>query len=88
MIDCGYVKGSKKQAAALIIDTDTVYVHEDIQVIKEENEWGNPVETYQYHEVQYTKDEYIKVMAEQNCELKKELTDMQLALCEVYEMLG
>ena len=36
----------------------------------------------------YTKDEYIKLMAEKNAELESQLTDTQLALCDVYEMIG
>jgi nicotinate phosphoribosyltransferase len=42
---------------------------------------------FSYNEVQYTKDEYIQLMAEENEKLNKELIDTQLALCEVYEML-
>ena len=38
--------------------------------------------------VQYTKDEYIKLMDEKNTELESQLTDTQLALCDVYEMIG
>lgn len=88
MIDCGYVTGSKEQAVELIVGIDTVYVHDDIQLLKKEDGHGNPVEVYQYHEVQYDKDEYIKVISEKNVSLEKQVTDTQLALCEVYEMLG
>ena len=65
MIDMGIVQGSSAQALPLIIGKDTVYVHTDIQEIEDSE--GNPV--WQYHEVQYDKDEYIRVMAEQNDEL-------------------
>lgn len=88
MIDCGYVTGSKEQAVELIVGIDTVYVHDDIQLLKKEDEQVNPVEVYQYHEVQYDKDEYIKVMSEKNSELENQLTDTQLALCDVYELIG
>lgn len=88
MIDCGYVTGSKEQAVELIVGIDTVYVHDDIQLLKKEDEQGNPVEVYQYHEVQYDKDEYIKVMSEKNSELENQLTDTLLALCDVYELIG
>ena len=88
MIDCGYVTGSKEQAVELIVGIDTVYVHDDIQLLKKKDEQGNPVEVYQYHEVQYDKDEYIKVMSEKNSELENQLTDTQLALCDVYELIG
>ena len=46
MIDCGYVTGSKEQAVELIVGIDTVYVHDDIQLLKKEDEQGNPVEVY------------------------------------------
>lgn len=88
MIDCGYVTGSKEQAVELIVGIDTVYVHDDIQLLKKEDEQGNPVEVYQYHEVQYDKDEYIKAMSEKNSELENQFTDTQLALCDVYELIG
>ena len=88
MIDCGYVAGSKEQAVELVVGIDTVYVHDDIQLLKKEDEQGNPVEVYQYHEVQYDKDEYIKVMSEKNSELENQLTDAQLALCDVYELIS
>ena len=88
MIDCGYVTGSKEQAVELIVGIDTVYVHDDIQLLKKEDEQGNPVEVYQYHEVQYDKDEYIKAMSEKNSELEEQLTDTRLALGDVYELIG
>ena len=69
MIDMGYVTGSKVQAEELIVGTDTVYVHADIQKLDETDDNGSPIELYKYHEIQYQKDEYIKLMAEQNKEL-------------------
>ena len=56
----GIVRGSAAQAVPLIIGKDTVYVHTDITPV--EGEEG----LFQYHEVQYEKDEYIKLMAEQS----------------------
>ena len=88
MIDCGYVTGSKEQAVELIVGIDTVYVHDDIQLLKKEDEHGNPIEVYQYHEVQYDKDEYIRIQAEKNASLEEQMTQTQVALCDVYEMLA
>lgn len=85
MKEIGYVTGSKAQAEELIVGTDTVYVHTDIQKLNEVDDNGNPIEIYRYHEVQYEKDEYIKLMAEQNKTLDQQLTDTQLALVEIYE---
>ncbi len=84
MIDVGIVQGSKEQAVGLVVGTDTVYVHSDIKPVETED--GS--EVYQYNEVQYTKDEYIRLLSEKNTSLEKEITSTQLALCDVYELLG
>ena len=41
-----------------------------------------------YDEVQYTKDEYIQMIAEKNETLERDLTDTQLAIAEIYESLA
>ena len=79
MKDMGIIQGSAAQAVPLIIGKDTVYVHTDITSV--EGEEG----LFQYHEVQYEKDEYIKLLSEKNDSLDQQLTDTQLALCEIYE---
>lgn len=85
MKDMGIVFGSAEQAVPLVIGKDTVYVHSDIQRILEDKD-GKPVTNlFQYHEIQYDKDEYIKMLAEKNDSLEQQLTDTQLALCEIYE---
>ncbi len=84
MKDCGIVLGSAEQAKELIVGTDTVYVHSDIEEITGEN--GEIL--FRYHEIQYEKDEYIKLISERNIALQKQITDTQLALCEVYELVG
>lgn len=84
MIDVGIVQGSKEQAVGLVVGTDTVYVHSDIEPVETED--GS--EVYQYHEVQYTKDEYIHLLSEKNAVMEEELTATQIALCDVYESLG
>lgn len=85
MKDMGIVQGSAAQAVPLVIGKDTVYVHSDIQQILEDKD-GKPVTNlFQYHEIQYDKDEYIKIIAEKNQSLEQQLTDTQIALCEIYE---
>lgn len=87
MKDMGIVTGNGEQAKELVIGKDTVYIHTDITPITTDKK-GNPVEDlYQFHEVQYDKDEYIELLANQNAELADGLTDTQLALCEVYEAM-
>lgn len=84
MKDMGIVQGSPEMAVPLVVGKDTVYVHTDIQQVPDAE--GNMV--WQYHEVQYDKDEYIHLISEKNASLEQQLTDTQLALVEVYEMIG
>ena len=80
------VQGSTEQAQPLIVNKDTVYVHTNI--VQATDEDGNVVDgLYVYDEVQYTKDEYIQIMAEKNETLERDLTDTQLAIAEIYESL-
>lgn len=89
MKDIGIVYGSKEQAVPLVIGTDTVYEHTDIEAITETDErTGRTREVYKYHEIQYTKDEFIMKQTVQNEQLQNQITDTQLALCEVYELMG
>lgn len=80
------VQGSKEQAKPLIVGKTTVYVHTNIQQLKDED--GNLTDIYSYDEVQYTKDEYIQVLADKNDVLEQDVINTQLALCELYESLG
>jgi len=79
MKDMGIVRGSAAQAEPLIIGKDTVYVHSNIKPVEDEEG------LFEYHEIQYEKDEYIKLLSEKNDSLDQQLTDTQLALCEIYE---
>lgn len=66
MKDVGVIHGSTAQAIPLVIGVDRVDAHTDIIPITQDQE-GNPIEgVFQYHEVQYEKDEYISLMDEQN----------------------
>lgn len=88
MKDCGVIQGSLEQAQPIIVGKTTVYVHTNIEQITKDSD-GNPVEDlYSYNEVQYSKDEYIKHLSEQNASLENELLNTQLALCDLYESLG
>ena len=42
---------------------------------------------YEFDYIGYDKDEYIKMMADTNTDLNAQLTDAQLALCELYELM-
>lgn len=78
MIEHGKVR-STVSPEPLIIDDYSVWVHSNITPIEETVEDGTLV-GFEYNMVQYTKDEYIGV-------LNTQLTDTQLALVEVYELV-
>lgn len=46
------------------------------------------ITVYIYDVTEYTKDEYIGLLREKNAELENEILDTQVALCDVYEMIG
>ena len=69
------------------IDEYSVWVNKDISEISVTDENGSHTE-YEYNQTQYSKDEYIRLMSEQNKTLENELTDTQIALCDIFEMIG
>jgi len=88
MVDVGIVRGSAEQAVPLVIGTDVVYIHTDIQEVPNddpEREQASPL--YQYHEIQYSKDEYILKLAQENERLNSDLDNTMIGLCDVYEMV-
>ena len=78
MKDYGIVEGSTKPEEK-IVDEYSVWVNTDI---------AETADGWEYHMVQYSKDEYIKLMVDKNAALEEQLTDTQLALCDVFEMIG
>jgi hypothetical protein len=85
MKDIGIVHGSAAQAIPLVIGYDKVYVHTDIKEVDVDNGDGTTRKEWQYHEVQYGKDEYLKKISEEKEALEKQTTDLQVALVESYE---
>lgn len=83
MIDYGKVRSTVKPDA-VEIDEYSVWVNSDIKEIDVQSEDEIHTE-YEYNQVRYTKDEYIKLIDERNTTLESQLTDTQLALCEIYE---
>lgn len=83
MIDYGAVRSTEKPDA-VEIDEYSVWVNTNITeiVVQLENESHTE---YEFNQVRYTKDEYIKMIDERNSTLESQLTDTQLALCEIYE---
>lgn len=95
MKDLGIRQGSATFARPVVVMPDAVYVHEDIQKVEPQEGMENAGDTYQYHEYVYTPDEYIQLIGSENDTLKKELAGMsdeltstQMALTEVFELIG
>lgn len=73
----------------MVIDEFSVWIHSDIQEVSEPGiDDLEGFTGYEFNMVQYTKDEYIKMIDDKNATLETQVTDTQLALCEVYEMLA
>ncbi|MGN1201823.1 MAG: hypothetical protein ACI4RF_00895 [Eubacterium sp.] len=83
MIDYGTVRSTVKPEK-IEIDEYSVWVNTNINEIKVQTENESHTE-YEYNQVRYTKDEYIKLLDERNSTLEAQITDTQLALCELYE---
>ena len=69
------------------MDAYSVYLNSDIKEISVTEESG-AYAGYAYNQTIYSKDEYIRLTAEENKALAGQLTDTQMALCDVYEMIG
>lgn len=88
MVNHGKVRSTEKPES-MVIDEYSVWMNSNIQEIEVEDEVvtdDGKVEKrthieYEYDMVQYTKDEVIIAQSQQ-------ITDTQLALCEIYESLG
>ena len=87
MKDFGKTRSTVKPDA-VVIDDNSVWVHTDIQEVHESVGEDQSFDGYEFNMIQYEKDEYILMMSEKNSELEKQVTDTQLALCEVYELMG
>lgn len=80
MKDIGIVRGSEEQAKDIVIGFDTVYIHSDIKKLPKENEQDSDI--WEYHEVQYDKNEYIEMMAKTNKEQAIQMETIQEAMDE------
>ena len=87
MVDYGKVRSTVKPES-IVIDEFSVWQHTNIQKISENVGEENEFVGYEFNMVQYSKDEFILQQATDNAALQQQITDTQLALCEVYEMMG
>jgi hypothetical protein len=87
MKDYGKVRSAERPEEK-VIDEFSVWIASDIKTFSEPGIDDQEVrEGFEYNLVQYDKDEYIKIMDDKNADLEQQITDAQLALCDVYEML-
>lgn len=71
------------------ITESKVFSYEDITEVKVKNpESDDEVTMYEFTLTEYDKDEYIRIQAEKNASLEEQMTQTQVALCDVYEMLA
>lgn len=80
MIDYGLTRSTVKPEL-FRMDEHSVYICTDIKPFAEDIE-GEIFEGWQYKMVQYPKDEYIML---QQRKIDEEITNTQLALCEIVE---
>lgn len=85
MINHGLIRSTVKPEPKEI-DAYSVWINTDIREIQVQNEKDAHIE-YEFNQVQYSKDEYIKMIDDKNTELEATITDTQLALVDVYEMI-
>lgn len=69
------------------ITKSKVFVATDIEQVAVKMD-EKEIREYQFNLVEYDKDEYINIISEKNEELEQQMTDTQLALCDVYELMA
>ena len=85
MINYGLQKSAVEPKAVEITESK-VFIATEIELVTVKMD-EQEIQEYQFNLVEYDKDEYIKIISEKNEELEQQMTDTQLALCDVYEML-
>lgn len=87
MIDYGTQRSTVKPLELELTETK-VFVASNISPVDEPGTEEQPGFTgYEFDLVEYGKDEYIKLIDGKNKVLETQMTDTQIALCEVYEMM-
>ena len=85
MKDIGIVQGSAEQALPLVINKDVVYVHTDIKQLETTDEEMKDAVVYEYHESQYSIDEYLQMAKEQS---DSQNAEIKLAIAELGTMIA
>ena len=86
MVDYGKVRSTIKPES-VVIDDYSVWENTNIEAVSENVGTETEFNGFEYNMVHYDKNEYILKQAQANAELSDQLTETQLALCDVYEMI-
>ena len=84
MKDYGTVR-STVRPEPVKVDEFSVWKHSDIRKISENVGEENEFVGWEYRMVQYDKNEFIKTQISESEQLAEQVTDTQLALCELCE---
>lgn len=88
MIEHGIQRSTVKPEELEFAET-RVFISSGIKEVAEEGADEEPgFEGYEFSLIEYDKDEYVKLQTERNLELESELTQAQVAMCEIYEMMS
>lgn len=68
----------------IIILKNKVFITSNITEIEKTLD-GEIYTEYEYESTEYSKDEYIGLIAQKNAELESQIIETQLVLCEIYE---
>ncbi len=86
MTDYGRIR-STVRPEPLELDEYSAYVNTEIAEIAVDID-GETHTEYEFDQIRYSKDEFIMLQSEQIAAQDAQIVDTQLALCDVYEMLG
>jgi hypothetical protein len=90
MIDYGEVHSTVEPEKIDIKETKVFVatnIEEEVIYAPEGLEAGTKEVGYKYHLVEYDKNEYITMMSIKDEQLESELSNAQMALCELYELV-
>ena len=88
MINYGKQRSTVKPDELELTETKA-FVSSNVKEVNEPETDGQPgFPGYDFDLIEYDKDEYIKIQAEKNATLEDEITQAQVAMCEIYEMIG
>lgn len=86
MKDYGLQRSAVKPSEREFTETK-VFVYTDIKEVVESSE-NSDINLFEFNMVEYDKDEFIELLSNKNKSLESEITEIQLALCDVYERQG